>query len=96
MTLSDSTLSMLANRVFTFMIADQSEQADKVIRNAANCHAGDWGMDIHHWDWNPGVGLIAMSGYYDASREEKAHAYLLEWVRNNHELSAMRPFTVKG
>ncbi|MFC3798457.1 glycoside hydrolase family 105 protein [Cohnella sp. GCM10012308] len=83
MTLSDSTLSTLADRVFTFMIADHGEQAGKVIRHAADCHAGDWGMAIHHWDWNPGVGLIAMSAYFESSHEGQVQAYLLEWMRNN-------------
>lgn len=40
-------------------------------------------MDIHHWDWVPGVGVIALLEYYKATRDEQVIVYLQAWVKQN-------------
>ncbi|OCT16552.1 glycosyl hydrolase [Paenibacillus pectinilyticus] len=61
--------------------------ADKVWEEMINDHSGEWGMDIHHWDWVPGVGVIAMLEYYEATRKPEVLAYLQSWVKQNVEKS---------
>ncbi|WP_233476332.1 hypothetical protein [Paenibacillus sonchi] len=34
-------------------------------------HKGHWGMDIDHWDWVPGVGVISLMEYATASGRGK-------------------------
>lgn len=46
-------------------------------------HQGNWGMDIHHWDWVPGVGVISLMEYGTASGADKVIDYLLLWVNRN-------------
>lgn len=58
-------------------------KAIKVWQEMIKDHSGEWGMDIHHWDWVPGVGVIAMLGYYEATRKPEVLAYLQAWVKQN-------------
>jgi unsaturated rhamnogalacturonyl hydrolase len=45
-----------------------------------------WGMDIDDWDWNAGVGVIAISDYYDKTQRPEVLEYLQAWVaRNRHQ-----------
>ncbi|KWX78484.1 glycoside hydrolase family 88/105 protein [Paenibacillus jilunlii] len=46
-------------------------------------HKGKWGMDIDHWDWVPGVGVISLMEYATASGREEVLDYLLQWVNRN-------------
>ncbi|WP_231637757.1 glycoside hydrolase family 88 protein [Paenibacillus sp. FSL R5-0912] len=46
-------------------------------------HQGNWGMDIHHWDWVPGVGVISLMAYGTATGADKVIDYLLLWVNRN-------------
>ncbi|MDD9271346.1 glycoside hydrolase family 105 protein [Paenibacillus sp. GCM10023248] len=59
--------------------------ADKVWQEMIKDHTGEWGMDIHQWDWVPGVGVIAILDYYQSTGDAKALAYLQEWVKRNEE-----------
>ncbi|RTE08780.1 glycoside hydrolase family 88/105 protein [Paenibacillus whitsoniae] len=75
--------------------------AEKVWRQMIADHTGNWGMDIHHWDWVPGVGVIALLEYYKAARDEQVIVYLQEWVRRNeakakHKLviNAIAPYAI--
>lgn len=61
--------------------------ADKVWKEMMKDHKGEWGMDIHHWDWVPGVGVIAMLEYYNTTRNPDILAYLVDWVKQNAELA---------
>ena len=45
--------------------------------------AGDWGMDIDHFDWNPGVGLISLAYYHEYNGSPAALEFLKEWMRKN-------------
>lgn len=75
------------NRIFEYMIADQ--------------HQGDWGMDIQHWDWVPGVGVISLMEYGTVAGQDKVLDYVLEWVNSNKRkaegvkvINSMAPFAV--
>ncbi|MDG0792996.1 glycoside hydrolase family 88 protein [Cohnella ginsengisoli] len=75
--------------------------AEKVWRQMTQNHSGHWGMDIDHWDWVPGVGVIALLEYYEATRDERVLAYLQEWVKRNEAkargkavINAIAPFAI--
>ncbi|WP_019914189.1 glycoside hydrolase family 88/105 protein [Paenibacillus sp. HW567] len=57
----------------------------------AQRHQGNWGMDIGHWDWVPGVGLISLLEYGAVSGQGKVVDYLLRWVnRNKHKAEGVK------
>ncbi|WP_168120105.1 glycoside hydrolase family 88 protein [Paenibacillus sp. HB172176] len=98
-TISTDTLERLASRVFDYMVADHSALTDD--KSGMDCHGSDWGMDINKWDWNPGVGVIAISHYYGASKQPEAIAFLTRWIEANREkalkfqhVNNMAPFTI--
>ena len=62
-------LDIAARRVFGYMTADR--------------FAGDWGMDIDEFDWNPGVGLISLAYYHEYNGSPAALDYLKEWMHKN-------------
>lgn len=75
--------------------------AEKVWQEMIKDHTGEWGMDIHHWDWVPGVGVIAMLEYYEVTRQPEVLAYLQEWVKCNEEkareksvINSMAPYAI--
>ncbi len=54
-------------------------------------HQGNWGMDIDHWDWVPGVGVISLLEYGAVSGQGKVVDYLLQWVnRNKHKAEGVK------
>ncbi len=60
-----------------------------LIRETANEVDHDpasWGMDINDWDWNAGVGMIAISDYYERTQNPEILEYLKSWIaRNKHQ-----------
>ncbi|MEK4518975.1 glycoside hydrolase family 88 protein [Paenibacillus sp. FSL H8-0122] len=48
-------------------------------------HQGDWAMDIDHWDWVPGVGVISLLEYGTATGKDEVTDYLLQWVGRNKQ-----------
>ncbi|MFC0213003.1 glycoside hydrolase family 105 protein [Paenibacillus chartarius] len=75
--------------------------AERVVSFMLRGRPGDWGMDIDRWDWNPGVGLIAILEYYEAARKPEILSELTVWIeRNKHQsqhhkvINSMAPFTV--
>jgi unsaturated rhamnogalacturonyl hydrolase len=75
--------------------------ADQVYRYMLADHTGDWGMDIHHWDWVPGVGVIAMMSYYENTHDQEVLDYLVMWAHANRPteqqanvINAMAPFAI--
>jgi unsaturated rhamnogalacturonyl hydrolase len=81
-----SQVKQLADQVFTYMTAE---------------HGYDWGMNIDSWDWVPGVGVMAISSYYEASHNDKALCFLLDWIERNKAKSkakmtvnSLAPFAV--
>lgn len=64
-------------------------------------HAGDWGMDLHDWDWVPGVGLISILEYYEQCKQEDILQQLVAWVERNRSkaaqkqvINAMAPYAI--
>lgn len=64
-------------------------------------HQGNWGMDIDHWDWVPGVGVISIMDYGKAAGEDGVMDYVQDWVNRNKRkaegvnvINAMAPFAV--
>ncbi|WP_342438002.1 glycoside hydrolase family 88 protein [Paenibacillus sp. FSL L8-0436] len=64
-------------------------------------HQGNWGMDMDHWDWVPGVGLISILDYGTAGGQDKAMNYLLQWMERNKQkaegvkvINSMAPYAV--
>ncbi|MBP1657909.1 MAG: glycosyl hydrolase [Bacteroidetes bacterium] len=54
--------------------------------NAVDHDPASWGMDIEDWDWNAGVGMIAISDYYEKTRKPEVLEYMVNWVaRNKHQ-----------
>lgn len=54
-------------------------------------HQGHWGMDIDHWDWVPGVGVISLLEYGTATGKDEVTDYLLHWVgRNKQQAEGVR------
>lgn len=54
-------------------------------------HSGNWGMDIHQWDWVPGVGVISLLEYGEKSGNPDVVSYLLQWVERNRDKAAKEP-----
>jgi unsaturated rhamnogalacturonyl hydrolase len=74
-----------AHQVYEYMkrgnLGLKQETANKVDFNPAS-----WGMDIDDWDWNAGVGLIAIADYFEKSRNPEILEYLKAWIaRNKHQ-----------
>lgn len=54
--------------------------------NAVDHDPASWGMDIDDWDWNAGVGMTAISDYYEKTQNQKILEYMSHWVaRNKHQ-----------
>ncbi|CAG7643762.1 Unsaturated rhamnogalacturonyl hydrolase YesR [Paenibacillus solanacearum] len=71
----------------------QVEQAKAVLRNVyaytTTSDSEAWGMDIHRWDWTPGVGLISILHSYEATEDADTLRYLEQWVERNREKAAL-------
>lgn len=75
--------------------------ADRICAYMTQDHSGDWGMDIHDWDWVPGVGVIGLLSYYEATRKPELMDTLLRWTQTNlHKaerlkvINSMAPFAI--
>ncbi|WP_405117231.1 glycoside hydrolase family 88 protein [Paenibacillus sp. FSL K6-1217] len=54
-------------------------------------HQGHWGMDMDHWDWVPGVGVISLLEYGTVAGKGEVIEYLLHWVgRNKQQAEGVR------
>jgi len=74
-----------ASRVYEYMKRGNAglkrETAHEVDHDPAS-----WGMDINDWDWNAGVGLTAISDYYERTQNPEVLEYLKTWIaRNKHQ-----------
>jgi unsaturated rhamnogalacturonyl hydrolase len=77
------------------------EVAGRIVSFMLKGQPGDWGMDIESWDWNPGVGIIAILEYYECTHKTEVLNDLIKWTERNRYLSdkhkvinAMAPFTI--
>jgi unsaturated rhamnogalacturonyl hydrolase len=80
-----------AHQVYEYMKRGNAglkqETADAVDRNPAS-----WGMDIDDWDWNAGVGLIAISDYCEKTNNPEVLQFLKSWVARNMHQCAKRDY----
>ncbi|HPI73805.1 MAG TPA: glycoside hydrolase family 88 protein [bacterium] len=54
--------------------------------NEVDHDPASWGLDIDDWDWNAGVGLVAISDYYERTHKAEVLDYLSGWVaKNKHQ-----------
>jgi unsaturated rhamnogalacturonyl hydrolase len=77
------------------------EAAERNVSFMLNGMPGDWGMDMEHWDWNPGVGLIAILEYYECTQKPEVLNEVIKWTeRNKHKseerkvINSIAPFTM--
>jgi unsaturated rhamnogalacturonyl hydrolase len=74
-----------AGRVYQYMKRGNAG----LIRETANAVDHDpasWGMDIDDWDWNAGVGMTAISDYYEKTHNPEILEYMAAWIaRNKHQ-----------
>ncbi|MEC0232029.1 glycoside hydrolase family 88/105 protein [Paenibacillus alba] len=75
--------------------------AENVWKEMLKDHSGEWGMDIDHWDWVPGVGVIALLSYYEVVQQPEVLDYLLSWVEKNKKkavgntvINSVAPFAI--
>lgn len=64
-------------------------------------HQGNWAMDIDHWDWVPGVGVISLLEYGTVAGKGEVIEYLLHWVGQNKQqaegirvINSLAPYAV--
>ncbi len=73
----------------------------KVYNYTTSSKSGDWGMDIHQWDWTPGVGIISVLHYFEMTGDAQALQFLESWVERNKDkaaqakvINSMAPYAV--
>ncbi|MFD1957729.1 glycoside hydrolase family 88 protein [Paenibacillus thailandensis] len=77
------------------------EAAGRVAARIMRGQPGDWGMDIESWDWNPGVGIIALMDYYERSERQDVLDFTIRWEARNRSqadsrkvINGMAPYAV--
>lgn len=79
-----------------------NQTADQVYRYMLLDHSGNWGMDLHHWDWVPGVGVISILFYYEKNTSKtEVLENLIHWARQSIQkseqsrvINSMAPFAI--
>ncbi|MBI5032906.1 MAG: glycoside hydrolase family 88 protein [Chloroflexi bacterium] len=79
--LTKSNLLVTAEKLYQYMIAPHSGSTK--LLNAYDVDPVGWGMNIDNWDWNPGVGVNAISAYYDFCQRQDVLDYLTHWIQRN-------------
>ncbi len=92
-------LQETAEKVCRYMMAEHTGGSNAL--NPVDVNSAAWGLDIHAWDWNPGVGVTALAAYYDSCKRPEVLDYLTGWVqRNKHQarkfqhVNVMAPFAI--
>lgn len=60
---------------------------DRLYAYMTSSPKGSWGMGFDHWDWVPGVGLIAMMDYGVTMKRKDVISYVKDWVERNKQLA---------
>lgn len=83
---SSQTLEHAASKVYSYMLLE---------------HSGNWGMDMAHWDWVPGVGAASILEYYQQDGGDEIISRLSEWAlvhlhQSGHAkvINSMAPFAI--
>jgi len=94
-----TSLIEIAERVYQYMIREHTGSPD--LLNEFDVNSVAWGMNINDWEWNPGVGVAAISAYYDFCKRQEVLDYLINWIqRNKHKaikfqhVNKMVPFAI--
>ncbi|MBN1313605.1 MAG: glycoside hydrolase family 88 protein [Anaerolineae bacterium] len=95
----EKNLRETARKVYEYMIIEHPGLSNQ--RSGVDVNSAFWGLNIDSWDWNPGVGVTAISSYYDQCKEPDVLKYLADWVeRNKHKarkhqhVNVMAPFNI--
>jgi unsaturated rhamnogalacturonyl hydrolase len=95
-----TSLAATAEKIFHFMTLEHSGYSDQMSA-AVDANPASWGLNINDWEWNPGVGVTAISDYYDASQKPEVLEFLVQWVHKNRHLAQkyqhvnkMTPFAI--
>jgi unsaturated rhamnogalacturonyl hydrolase len=99
MGIDQSRLTQTTELVYQYMIAEHTASAK--LLNEFDVNSQSWGTDIDDWEWNPGVGVNAISAYYDFCKRQDVLDYLVNWIeRNKHKaikfqhVNKMVPFAI--
>jgi len=78
-----------ASKVYEYMKRGNAglnrETASEVDHDPAS-----WGMDINDWDWNAGVGMTAISDYYEKTQNPAILQFITDWVAANKHQCAKK------
>lgn len=74
-----------ANRVYGYMKRGTAGLTRETA-NVVDHDPASWGMDIDDWDWNAGVGMTAISDYFDKTQDPEILEYMVQWIaKNKHQ-----------
>jgi unsaturated rhamnogalacturonyl hydrolase len=74
-----------ARKVYEFMKRGNAGLTRETA-SAVDHDPASWGMDIDDWDWNAGVGMIAISDYYEKTQDPEVLEYMSGWItKNKHQ-----------
>jgi unsaturated rhamnogalacturonyl hydrolase len=83
------------------MTGQMTDAMSRIYSYMTGDHQGSWGMDINHWDWVPGVGVISILDYGEKIGQAEAIHYVQTWVERNKDkaddqkvINAMAPYAV--
>ncbi len=100
MKISGKKVQETVNKVYMYMISDHSGVSHQ-LNSEVDVNSAQWGLIIDDWDWNPGVGITAISAYYDNCKRQEVLEYLINWIkRNKHKarkyqhVNVMVPFAI--
>jgi len=58
--------------------------------SAVDHDPASWGMDINDWDWNAGVGMTAISDYYEKTQNPEVLQFITTWIAGNKHQCAKK------
>jgi unsaturated rhamnogalacturonyl hydrolase len=61
------------------------ELIDRIVRRTVEGRDREWSMDIHRFDWVPGVGLYGICKAYETTKEAYILEFLKDWAERHIE-----------
>ena len=96
---NEKNLRETARKIYEYMVVEHPDLSDE--RSGVDVNSAFWGLNIDSWDWNSGVGMTAISSYYDLCQHPEVLRYLIDWIeRNKHRacrfqhVNVMAPFNI--
>ena len=87
--MNSSLVQEKASKVYAYMKRGNAGLTRETA-SAVDHDPASWGMDINDWDWNAGVGMMAISDYYEKTKNPEVLQFLGEWVTANKHQCAKR------